>query len=240
MNLIIDQGNTYVKLAIFKQDILIDYVVSTELNETTISSFISKYTIKKGIISSVKKNPPKGLLEKYNLLVFSPAIPLPLIINYKTTTTLGLDRIAAVVGAQQKYPDTNLLVIDLGTCITYDFLDQVGNYWGGGISPGLQMRFKAMAHYTDKLPLVSFKKEKIKLIGDTTKSAIISGGYYGIEAEVNGIIQKYLQQYKDLQIIITGGDGNLFDIAPKNRIFVDEFIVLKGLNKILNDTTKIK
>ncbi|MCO6500344.1 MAG: type III pantothenate kinase [Vicingus serpentipes] len=240
MNLIIDQGNTHVKLAVFEQDKLLAHQVLTEMNETLISAFIANYAIKKGILSSVKKEKPTQLLKKYNLLQFSSVTPLPLTLNYKTPTTLGLDRIAAVVGAQQQYPNTNVLVVDMGTCITYDFLDQEGVYWGGAISPGLQIRFKAMEHYTDQLPLVSFKKEGVKLVGDTTESAIMAGGYYGIEAEVNGMIQKYIQQYKDLQIIITGGDGNLFDIAPKNRIFADEFIVLKGLNKILNDNDKIK
>ena len=146
---------------------------------------------------------------------------------------MGLDRIAAVAGAQQKYPNTDVLVIDMGTCITYDFIDHQGIYWGGSIAPGLQMRLKAMHHFTDQLPLVSFDKTSLKLTGNSTEKSIQSGVYYGIQAEVNGFIQQYLQEHNDLQIIITGGDAHLFDIAPKNRIFADEFIVLRGLNEIL-------
>jgi len=238
MHLVIDQGNTHVKLAVFEQDRLLDCQTHAELNDEIIQSFIAQYTIQKGIFSSVKKENHTELLKKYNLIHFSSVTPLPLSINYKTPTTLGLDRIAAVAGAQQKYSNTNVLVIDMGTCITYDFIDDKGVYWGGSISPGLQMRFKAMHHYTDQLPLVAFNKEKLKLIGDTTENAIQSGAYYGIEAEINGVIQQYMQKHDGLQIIITGGDGNLFDIAPKNRIFADEFLVLKGLNEIINYNDK--
>jgi type III pantothenate kinase len=180
------------------------------------------------------------MLKKHKLLQLSWETPLPLKINYKTPQTLGLDRIAAVVGANVKYPENNVLVIDMGTCITFDLLSEQKTYLGGSISPGFQMRFTALNQQTGKLPLIQFKKEKLKFIGDSTETSIISGVYYGIKNEIEGTIQHYLTQYPNLKIVVTGGDANRFDLEPKNRIFADEFLVLKGFNEILNYNDKIE
>jgi type III pantothenate kinase len=233
MNLVVDIGNTRVKLAVFEQDKLIVDLTVKELNNQILNQFISKYTIKGAIISSVQQNLSDEMLKKYNFLQLSHLTPIPLQINYETPTTLGLDRISAVVGAQFVFSKTDLLVIDIGTCVTYDFVNAQNQYFGGSISPGFLMRFKALNQFTAKLPLVNFDENKLMLTGSSTEKSIISGVYYGLQNEINGVITQYLSQYKNLKIVVTGGDINRFDLAPKNRIFADKFLVLKGLNEIL-------
>jgi type III pantothenate kinase len=233
MNLVIDIGNTLIKLAIFNGNELIQSFTEEQINEQTIDALIQKHNIKNGILSSVGAT-DESLLKKYNFLQLTHLTPLPLAINYKTPETLGLDRIAAVVGAKTIYGNTDTLVMDLGTCITYDFLTAKNEYLGGSIAPGFNMRFKALNHFTDKLPLINFNSNSLKLIGNTTESSITSGVYNGMKNEILGTINSYISQYESLKIVVTGGDINLFDLEPKNRIFADEFLVLKGLNEILN------
>lgn len=233
MNLVVDIGNTRVKLAVFEQDKLIIDLTVKELNNQILNQFISKYTIKGAIISSVQQNLSDEMLKKYNFLQLSHLTPIPLQINYETPITLGLDRISAVVGAQSVFSKTDLLVIDIGTCVTYDFVNAQNQHFGGSISPGFLMRFKALNQFTAKLPLVNFDENKLILTGNSTEKSIISGVFYGLQNEINGVITQYLSQYKNLKIVVTGGDINRFDLAPKNRIFADKFLVLKGLNEIL-------
>lgn len=235
MNLIIDIGNTFVKLSVFEGDNIVELAQKEQLSSSIIDALFSKYKIKRGIFSSVREfGDLESLLKKYNFIHLTHTTPLPLQNIYKTPKTLGVDRLAAVVGAKSSFKETNLLVIDIGTCITYDFINSKNEYLGGAIAPGFQMRFKALNHYTEKLPLIEFNKEDIKLIGNTTKSAIVSGVYNGMKNEIEGTISNYMSQYETLKIVVTGGDINLFDLEPKNRIFADEFLVLKGLNEILN------
>lgn len=239
MNLVIDIGNTLIKLAVFHGDKLIETIVEKQLEESLIDTLFQKHNIQKGIFSSVRaKGGDEILLKKYNFLALTYKTPLPLAINYKTPETLGIDRIAVVAAAKNKFNNTNLLVIDIGTCITYDFLNSKNEYLGGAIAPGFQMRFKALHQFTGKLPLVSFNRDDLKLIGNTTETSIISGVYNGMKNEIEGTINNYLLQYDSLKIVVTGGDINLFDLEPKNRIFADEFLVLKGLNEILNYNEK--
>jgi type III pantothenate kinase len=233
MNLVIDIGNTFIKLAIFNGEKLVDAIVEEQINADIVAALYKKHNIKKGIFSTVRDN-DESLLKKYNFLQLSHHTPLPLAIKYKTPETLGLDRIAAVVGAKTLFDNSNVLVMDLGTCITYDFLTANNEYLGGAIAPGFNMRFKSLNHFTEKLPLISYNRDQLKLIGNTTESSIISGVYNGMKNEILGAINSYLLQYESLKIVVTGGDINLFDLEPKNRIFADEFLVLKGLNEILN------
>jgi type III pantothenate kinase len=234
MNLVIDIGNTLTKLAVFDKNTLLETFIVKNIDNNLIDSFFQKYTIDACIFSSVVINQAtEDLLKKYNFLQLTHLTQLPLTINYKTPETLGIDRISAVVGAKSSYKETNLLVIDIGTCVTYDFLTSKGEYKGGSISPGFNMRFKALHNFTGKLPLVNYHKDKITLIGNSTEKSIVSGVYNGMKNEINGIINDYISQYATLKIVVTGGDINLFDLEPKNRIFADEFLVLKGLNEIL-------
>ncbi len=233
MNFIIDQGNTFTKLALFEEDKLFAFEVVKDFDEQKIISFISDYPIKSGIISAVKKDFEKGVLKKYNLTQLTHLTPLPLQIKYKTPETLGVDRMAASVGARAQFKTGELLIIDIGTCVTFDFVNSKNEHLGGSIAPGFEMRFKALNQFTGKLPLIKFNKEKLALIGDSTENSIISGVYNGFKAELEGVIKRYMLQYETLNVVVTGGDRNLFDLAPKNRIFANEFLVLEGLNEIL-------
>lgn len=235
MNLVIDIGNTQIKAAVFDGNQLVGSTILDELNDAIIQDYFDRSGIINAIYTTVRDNVEHEiLLKKYNFMALTHTTPLPLVINYKTPETLGLDRIAAVVGAKTFFVNADTLVMDLGTCITYDFLSAKNEYLGGAIAPGFQMRFKALNHFTGKLPLINFNADAIKLIGNTTEKSIISGVYNGMKNEIIGTINSYISQYPTLKIVVTGGDINLFDLEPKNRIFADEFLVLKGLNEILN------
>lgn len=231
MNLVIDIGNTFVKLAVFQDGEIIYTTIEKDLTENTLAEVYERFNIQYAISSSVSSN--KNVLKKYNILSLTHNTALPLQLNYTTPETLGLDRLAAVMGAKVKCGN-NFLVIDMGTCVTFDYVNSNNEYLGGAISPGFTMRFKALNTFTEKLPLVNFDKGKLKLVGDSTENSIISGVYNGLKHEIEGVINEYIQQYSNVKIVVTGGDRNLFDLEPKNRIFADEFLVLKGLNEILN------
>ena len=163
--------------------------------------------------------------------------PLPICIEYKTPQTLGKDRIAAVVGAMQMQPGKDVLVIDAGTAITYDLLDATGCYRGGNISPGMTMRFKALNHYTKRLPLLD-ENGDIPVIGYDTETAIRSGVISGIIKEIDAYLDEYKLRYPDILFFLTGGHSFYFETRLKNSIFADENLVLKGLNEILNYQNK--
>jgi type III pantothenate kinase len=166
------------------------------------------------------------------LIILNAETPLPIKLNYLTPKTLGADRIAAVVGAHSLHPQKNILVIETGTCITYDFIDADGIYQGGGISPGIHLRFSALHNFTEKLPLVTAIGDAA-LIGKSTESSIQSGVINGIIAELQGIISSYESNYENLTVILSGGDLEYFDKNLKNNIFAVPNIVLTGLNIIL-------
>lgn len=232
VNLVIDFGNTRTKAAIFHDDKLI--TMRSDLQIEGISPFISEHQPHHIIVSSVSrsKSDLEKLLDKSTVFL-THKTKLPFKIDYKTPETLGLDRIAAVAGAQYMFPSTNCLVIDTGTCITYDIIDANGTYHGGGISPGINMRFKALNTFTANLPLVS-EIENIELIGQSTTESIQSGVIYGILGEIEQIIRMYKDKYANLQIIICGGDANYFENRLKADIFASPELVLTGLNRILH------
>jgi len=238
MVLTLDIGNTNIKLAVFEQDNIIYYQIIDKNKVAEIITTLQKFNIKMAIGLSVSNEIPNEMLKIYNFIPFNHLTPLPLKNKYKTLSTLGLDRLAAVVGAFYKFPNKNNLIVDMGSCITYDFINNKNEYIGGTISLGLEMRLKALNYFTGKLPLLKYHHQKINLIGNSTENAIIYGVYNGMKMEIQGVINAYLQQYSDLNIVLTGGDFNLFDLEPKNRIFADKFLVLKGLNKILKYNAK--
>ncbi|MCL4147183.1 UNVERIFIED_CONTAM: hypothetical protein GTU68_066929, partial [Idotea baltica] len=157
---------------------------------------------------------------------------LPVKSTYQSPKTLGVDRAAAAVGANFLYPNNNCLVIDLGTCITYDLIDASGIHRGGGISPGIEMRLKSMHKFTSKLPIVNVKGTP-ELIGKTTADCMRSGSIWGTIAELEGIIARYRHFYNNLTIIICGGDTFFFESKIKDHIFANPNLVLIGLNQIL-------
>ncbi|MBK5194176.1 MAG: type III pantothenate kinase [Flavobacteriaceae bacterium] len=237
MNLVIDIGNTLVKMAVFQGDILIKKKISLRLDFLKNLEELEQKYQKPGniILSSVSKTPSKWLQkleEGSRLFILDQQLPQVFANLYATPNTLGNDRIALVSAASKHFPTENVLVIDAGTCITYDFKNNKNEYLGGAISPGLEMRYKAMHSYTENLPLLD-REEEITLIGNSTNGCMHSGVIYGITAEIDGIIAAYQGQYKDLTIILTGGDAQFLCKRLKNSIFANSNFLLEGLNYIL-------
>ena len=241
-NLVIDIGNTYSKLAVFKQKELIHYQRLTALDETSLTSLIVQYQIKNVIVSSVKQNISElaaFLKQKINYISFTTAITAGVKNNYQTLATLGLDRWAKVIAAHCLYPGEACLMIDAGTCVTYDVLNANSEYFGGSISLGINMRFKALNHYTSRLPLVNWtNEEEIIPLGTTTENALKNGVLQGLINEIEGFIASENKKNKALKVILTGGDGDFLNKQLKNSIFAsqikyDQYLVLKGLNEVI-------
>ena len=197
--------------------------------------FIQNHKITSSILSTVKKNNAEisAIVKVYSPEVFSEKTPLPIINSYKTPLTLGKDRLAAVVGASVLHPGKDILVFDAGTCLTIDFINSNKEYIGGRISPGIKMRYSALHTFTDKLPLIKSEKN-VLVIGNDTKTSIISGVQQGILAEVKTIISEYKSQNTDTVFVFTGGDSFYFEKELKNSIFANPNLVLIGLNEILD------
>jgi type III pantothenate kinase len=240
MNLVIDIGNTSTKLAIYNEQLIKDVFRYDEVNIKILDNIFSKYIIGNSIISSVKDIPDfltTFLEEKTrSLYILSYKSRLPFIIEYDTPETLGPDRIAAVAGAFDVFRDSDVLVIDAGTAITFDFLIET-KYKGGNISPGINMRFRALNKFTTKLPIIS-RKEEYSFPARNTSDAIIAGVITGVTFEINEYIRTFKKKYKNLKVIITGGDGSYLKdkISAKTTYMPD--IVTDGLNFILNYNAK--
>ncbi|ELR72168.1 Pantothenate kinase type III [Fulvivirga imtechensis AK7] len=232
MNLALDFGNTFAKAGLFEGSMLQKVITDVKLDH--LPDIVGTYAPDNIIISSVSVKPSDivSRLGGEGALILRHDIPLPFKIAYKTPDTLGLDRIAAVAGAQEMLPGANCLVIDTGTCFTYDLLDSQGIYHGGGISPGIKMRFQALHTFTANLPLINFEEET-PLIGQSTKGSILSGVVNGTIAEITEIIRQYCDKFADLQIIMCGGDAKFFENRLKASIFAAPELVLRGLNRIL-------
>lgn len=237
LNLVLDIGNSMTKLALFNKEKIIFLKQLNSVSVSTLKKLIQDHNhIQQGIISNVGSEDDKILsflkLNLTKLLVLDEKTLLPVKNLYKTKSTLGKDRIAAAVGGYSLFPGNHVLIIDAGTALTYEFVTSGGQYLGGGISPGLKMRFTSLHENTERLPLVE-PKEKFPLPANTTESAIISGVQSGIIYEIDGIINEFREQFNPLKIVLTGGDSIFFEKKLKNSIFVDSNIVLKGLNQIL-------
>jgi len=235
--LAIDIGNTRTKFAVFDgREMLHTFSLKNDALELN-NEVLTNYEIGALIISSVNEKAEAKLeipaLEVPKLLL-SHTTALPFTLEYQSPDTLGKDRIAAVAGAQAQFPNQNTLVIDAGTCVTYDFLTAEGVYFGGAISPGVQLRLRAMNYYTNKLPLLNWDGiKRPQSVGNTTINSMLSGAVNGLVLEMRGFVERYEKQYKALKIVITGGDSNFFVKELKNGIFADPNLVLKGLNEIL-------
>ena len=238
MNLIIDIGNTSSKVAIFDEAGIIKQQIFTKLTLAEILSFSNGFAISASIISSVKKtdNNIQAIISHFNSLFLTHKTAIPILNDYKTIETLGKDRLAGIVGANTSFPNKNILLIDAGSCITFDFfLD--GKYFGGRISLGLQMRYNALHTFTNQLPQISVSDMHFTF-GKDTNSSIISGVQQGAIDEMDTVIDTFRKENKDSIVILCGGDHNFFNKHLKNSIFVDPFIVLKGLNIILEFNAK--
>lgn len=236
MNFVLDIGNTNVKAAIFKKsNLIVKKMVSLGELGNIIDQFISEYSPTQIIASSVSASE-----EELNTLIdnrlpwhlFTNKTELPISMEYQTPETIGTDRLAGIMGVFEEFPQKNVLVIDMGTCITYDLLTNDNRYFGGSISPGVHMRYQSLTTFTKALPDLK-PNFKPTLIGQTTAESMHSGVINGITYEMEGVINAYKKRFGSLEVVLTGGDINNFAAELKNTIFADQNLVLKGLNKIL-------
>jgi len=236
MNLIVEQGNTTTKVAIYHQGQIEASFVYKDFKCELLAELFKQFPLKQGILSSVidvQDDLLTCLQERLEEFIFlNENTLLPVKVGYETPHTLGRDRLAAAVGGHTLQPDRDLLIIDAGTAITYDVVEASGLYLGGNISPGMTTRFRALHDYTKKLPLVS-EPEEIPFIGTNTTAAIQAGVVNGLVFEMDGYIDALRLKYPNLFIFLTGGHSIYLQGRLKNRIFADINLVLTGLNRIL-------
>ncbi len=236
MELVLDAGNTRIKAAIFDKNNITELLqFNREKELDKLSLFCRKHHLLKAIVADVAAGNPdteRIFSQLSNLHRFSYQSPLPFTINYNTPHTLGTDRLASCAGAIRLFPDKNILVIDAGTCITYDLISEGKHYEGGAISPGLLMRYKALASFTGKLPLVEHRNFE-ELTGKSTEESILSGVQNGMVAEITHIIEQYRGSTPDLHVVLCGGDAPFLAKRLKCDIFAEPNLVLAGLHYIL-------
>ena len=231
-----DFGNTRLKCGVFINGLLSEIFTINDDNTNTIEELVRKYNPSKTILSSVIEHNneiEKILSERSAFHKLSAQTILPFTIPVGKPETMGTDRLALAAAAVHFYKDVNNLVIGLGSCITYNFINKYNNFLGGSISPGMEMRFKSMNDYTAKLPLIKVDPKVIgwnfPLVGYDTKTNLLSGVLLGMAAEIDGIINSYQNKYNNLNILLTGGDSNYFSHYIKNKITADADLIFKGL-----------
>ncbi len=237
MNLAVDIGNTYIKAALFKNAQIIWHKKGLQDNLIhVLRPLFEKYNIHHLIYSASGKTDDRLISffkDNCHTIAFDHKTRLPFENTYETPETLGLDRLALMAAANHLYARQNVLVIDAGTCITYDFITEEGRYLGGSISPGIEMRLKALNHFTAGLPKISLEEPKTAPIGKNTKDAILNGVIQGVVYEIDQNIERYISDFKDLTIILTGGDQHFLSTKLKNSIFANSNFQLLGLHAIL-------
>ena len=240
MNLIIDVGNSLLKIALFqKSDLVVKYDFSKS-DKIDIDKIFKNYSIINSIVSNVSQISPDILtyLEKQtNLVLLNNKLKFPFKNLYKTKETLGQDRLGLISASCFDFPNENVLVIDAGSCITFDFKNDKNEYLGGSISPGISMRIKSLNSFTTNLPLVTLDNYN-DLIGNDTKSSIKSGIVNGVIFEIEGVIDRYEHMFENIKIVLTGGDAKFLLKRIKNTIFADQNFLLKGLNNLLQVNNK--
>lgn len=236
MNLCIDQGNSCTKVGLFVENNLVECLSFNEFSRCDVDELFRNFEIENCILSSVTNNDEellKYLEDKSKVFIeLTHQTAIPITNNYKTPETLGKDRLAAIIGAAYLKPTSNILVIDAGTAITYDFVDANMVYWGGNISPGINIRLRSLHDFTQKLPAVEAKPTD-QFLGIDTESSILSGVIQGIVFEMNGYMDTIKIKYPQLSIFLTGGSTFYFDTKLKNTIFAEKNLVLIGINRIL-------
>ncbi len=237
MNLTIDIGNTRIKLGLFEQGQLAKQEVWENWGMEELIALATNHRVQNVILSNVGKQVPEEvenfLRRSFFYLELTAQTPLPFQNTYKTPETLGKDRLAAVAGALDMFPEQHCMVIDAGTCITCDVMRADGVFLGGNISPGLTMRLQAMHTFTAKLPLVKVG-ETDSLLGYNTESAMRNGAQWGAALEIEGFIAWISEKMQKINVILTGGDAEYLVKSLKSQIFVNPNLVLQGLNKILS------
>ncbi|MEP4532226.1 MAG: type III pantothenate kinase [Cyclobacteriaceae bacterium] len=235
-NITVDIGNTRIKSGLFEGDDLVASLSWGSLEQLKAYLNTTEHD-QLGIVSvGAKVDQIANELSSFDPMIISVHSNLPITLDYKTPETLGIDRIVALIGAAVGRQNQNILVVDLGSCITYDLLDASNTYRGGIISPGLEMRMRGMAQFTENLP--DIRDQWVNHIppglGKSTKECLTAGTYQAIIHELNGFINGLHCEYADLAVILTGGNAPSFESNLKQPIFADLFLVLKGINRILN------
>jgi len=240
MNLCIDIGNTRIKIAIFDNGHMTHHNAFYTQSEEEVALLIKKHKISQAISSSTRKSVSafeKRVRQHVSLTRLSHTTPIPIENKYHTPETLGKDRLAVVIGCTKVYPNKSCLVIDAGTCITYDVITSKGVYLGGNISPGLRMRAEAMDTMTSTLPLVT-PTYNADYVGKSTVAAMENGIVYGTLLEIDSFIALINRDIGDLNVVLTGGDGPFLADHLKSKIFAHSYLVLEGLDVILNHNAK--
>lgn len=237
MNLVIDVGNTFVKLAVFNEEEIVfnNRIEILKIKESVLRLKKEYKLLDRAIISSVGKlgkAEVEFIGKHFNLLVLDAKTKLPFLNKYGTPNTLGIDRIALVSASVSQFPKNNTLIIDAGTCITYEFITKGNEYLGGAISPGIRMRYKSLNNLTANLPLLKTETPN-HIIGNSTNESIHSGVVNGVLNEIDGVIADYKLIFSDLTVILTGGDANFLSKQLKSSIFANSNFLLEGLNYIL-------
>jgi len=244
LNLIVEQGNSATKVAVYSQGQIIFSSVYKSFSNSDLLQLFKQYPLKNGILSSVIDT-EKGLIScltdqlEERFLFFDEKVRLPIEVRYQTPETLGKDRIAVAVGANFLQPQKDILIIDAGTAITFEVVEAAGIYLGGNISPGMTTRFYALNRYTERLPLVE-ERDIVPLLGTSTEAAILAGVVNGIVYEMDGYIDELQNKYQSLYVFLTGGHAFYFEKRLKNTIFADKNLVLIGLNRILDYNVEIQ
>ncbi len=242
MILAVDVGNTRIKAAVFEDSTLLESFVFPKIAlQKSIQNILEKYKntthLVVASVSDVEKQAFIGFEEVINVHFVSQTDPFPFVNCYETPQTLGIDRMVLAAGATLQFPNQNRLVIDAGTCITYDFIDENDNYLGGAISPGLRLRYEALHNYTAKLPLLTLENPK-HFKGKSTSESIHSGVVNGLVYEIDGFIADFKGQYSKFIIILTGGDSVFLAKRLKNTIFANSNFLLESLNQTFHNKIK--
>jgi len=242
MILAVDVGNTRIKAAVFEDSTLLEsFVFLKTALQKNIQNILEKYKntthLVVSSVSDVEKQAFIGFEEAVKIHFVSHEDDFPFVNCYETPQTLGIDRMVLAAGATLQFPNHNRLVIDAGTCITYDFIDENDNYLGGAISPGLRLRYESLHNYTAKLPLLTLENPK-RFIGKSTSESIHSGVVNGLVYEIDGFIADFKGQYSKFIIILTGGDSVFLAKRLKNTIFANSNFLLESLNQTFHNKIK--
>ncbi len=234
MLLAVDIGNTKIKTAVFEGSALLEkFIFDLKDVMEGMKKILKKYPqAAQSIMSTVGREDNSLLLWLQDYTHFTAvnhSLNFPFINNYATPATLGIDRMVLAAGAVLKYTGSHRLVIDAGTCVTYDFTTAQNHYLGGAISPGLQLRYNAMHNFTAKLPLL-YPEIPQSYVGSTTKDSMHSGVVNGLLHEVEGFVKRYNEDYQDVTVILTGGDADFLAKRLKNTIFANSNFLLESLN----------
>jgi type III pantothenate kinase len=234
VTLCLDFGNTRLKCAVFNNDEIKDVITLADDSDDTINNLISTYKPNKSILSSVINHNAEienilAAKTKFHKLTHQSKLSFTTPVG--KPETIGADRLALIAAAVYFYPEKHNLIIGLGSCITFNFVNKFHEFLGGSISPGLEMRFRAMHEFTAKLPLIK-AGSNFPLVGYDTKTNILSGVILGMSKEIDGIIETYALRYSNFNVHLTGGDMGFFVPHLKNKIFASPHLIYKGLYAI--------